>query len=81
MKPSVKLKIILASYAFYMLGGVLSAWFVETNNITGSVIAVVLPTCVGLVCVTLLTQQVQPKKRLPVRRASRVVKQNLKVVR
>jgi len=69
MKTYVKLKIILACYAFYMAGGILSTWFTETNNRTGTIVAIVLPTLIGMLCVTLLTQQVQPrKKRLPVRR-------------
>ena len=67
MKTYTKLKIILACYAFYMAGGILSAWFTETNNRTGTIVAIVLPTLIGMICVTLLTQQVQPpkKKRLP----------------
>jgi hypothetical protein len=74
MKASVKLKIILACYACYMVGGTLSAIFVETNNRTGTIVAIVLPTLVGMICVTLLTQQVQPrKKRLP-RRNVRLVR-------
>ena len=69
MRTPDKLKIILVCYAFYMLGGGLSAWFIETNNRTGTIVAIVLPTLIGMICVTLLTQQVQPrKKRLPVRR-------------
>ena len=66
MKTYVKLKVILACYVCYMIGGTLSAIFVETNNRTGTIVAIVLPTLVGMICVTLLTQQVQPrKKRLP----------------
>lgn len=69
MKQYTKLKIILACYAFYMAGGILSAIFEETNNRTGTIIAVALPTLVAMVCVTILTQQVQPrKKKLPAMR-------------
>ncbi len=74
MNTVVKLKIILACYLFYMLGGILSAIFVETNNQTGTITAIVLPTCISMACVTILTQQVPTKKkRLPPmkRRASR----------
>jgi hypothetical protein len=39
MRTPDKLKIILACYAFYMLGGSLSAWFVETGNRTGTIAA------------------------------------------
>jgi hypothetical protein len=75
MKTVVKLKIILACYAFYMLGGLLSAWFVETNNRTGTIVAIALPTVIGMVCFTLLTQQVQPrKKKLPRRRNVRIAR-------
>jgi len=75
MTTYVKLKVILACYAFYMAGGILSAWFTETNNRTGTIIAIVFPTLVGMICVTLLTQQVQPrKKKLPTRRNVRLVR-------
>lgn len=66
MKQYAKLKIVLACYACYMGGGTLSALFTETNNRTATIIAVVLPTLVAMICVTVLTQQVKPrKKRLP----------------
>jgi hypothetical protein len=75
MKQSVKLKIVLACYAFYMLGGLLSAIFTETNNRIGSIVAIALPTCIGMICVTLLTQQVQHrKKKLPTQRNVRLVR-------
>jgi len=74
MTTYVKLKVILACYGCYMVGGLLSAIFVETNNRTGTIVAIVLPTLVGMICVTLLTQQVQPpKKKLP-RRNVRIVR-------
>jgi hypothetical protein len=63
MKQYTKLKIVLACYAFYMAGGILSAIFEETNNKAGTIIAVALPTLVAMMCVTVLTQP--RKKRLP----------------
>jgi hypothetical protein len=76
MRTPDKLKIILVCYAFYMLGGSLSAWFIETNNRTGTIVAIVLPTLIGMICVSILTRQVQPrkKKRLPARRNVRVAR-------
>ncbi|HEX3642730.1 MAG TPA: hypothetical protein VHV10_15705 [Ktedonobacteraceae bacterium] len=76
MRTPDKLKIILVCYAFYMLGGGLSAWLVETNNRTDTIVAIVLPTLIGMLCITLLTQQVQSrkKKRLPARRNVRIAR-------
>lgn len=70
MKQVVKLKIVLVCYACYMAGGILSALFTETNNRTATIIAVTLPTLVAMLCITVLTQQVKPrKKKLPAMRA------------
>lgn len=75
MKTVVKLKIILACYACYMAGGILSAWFVETNNRTGTIVAIAVPTVIAMICVALLIQQVQPrKKKLPTRRNVRIAR-------
>jgi cyanate permease len=82
MRQVAKLKVVIACYLCYMLGGFLSALFTRTDNWLGSIIALAVPTVVAMICFMVLTQQVQPaKKKLP-SRTSRVVKaRNLKVVR
>ena len=77
MKPHVKLWIVIACYTLYMAGGFLSAWIVMTDNRVGAVLAIVVPTTIVGIYVSMIVNSVQPrKKRLPVRRASR-----MKVVR
>jgi xanthine/uracil/vitamin C permease (AzgA family) len=75
MRHSLRLKSVLASYGFYMVGGFLSAVFVYTNNRVGAVLAVMIPTIIVGIYLSLIVHSVQPrKKRLPVRRASRVAR-------
>lgn len=82
MKPHVKLWIVLFCYSCYMAGGFLSAWLVMQDNRVGAVLAVVIPTTFVGIYLSLVVNAIQPrKKRLPVRRASRVVKPRMKVVR
>ena len=68
MKHAFRLKTVIACYACYMIGGFLSAFFFETNNRTGTIIAIAVPTVFAMSCLVVLTQQVQsPKKQLPIR--------------
>ena len=73
MKHSLRLKAVLAYYVFYMSGGFLSAVFVYTNNRVGAVLAVIVPTIIVGLYMSLIVHSTQPprKKKLP-RRASRV---------
>lgn len=76
---------VMAYYFFYMSGGFLSAVFVYTNNRVGAALAVIIPTIIVGIYLSLAVHSVQPalapaKKKLPVRRAS-VARRNMKVVR
>jgi uncharacterized membrane protein YfcA len=75
MRHSLRLKAVLAYYLFYMVGGFLSAVFVYTNNRVGAVLAVIVPTIIVGLYLSLIVHSVKPaKKKLPVRRASRVAR-------
>ncbi len=70
MKHSLRLKTVLLYYLFYMSGGFLSAVFVYTNNKVGAILAVIVPTIIVGLYLSLIVHSVQPprKKKLPVRR-------------
>jgi cytochrome c oxidase subunit IV len=82
VKHSLRMKTVLLNYLFYMAGGFLSAVFVYTNNRVGAVLAVMIPTIIVGLYLSLIVHSVQPaKKKLPVRRASVARPRNMKVVR
>lgn len=75
MKYLLGLRFALACYGCYLIGGFLSAFLIITNNRVGAALAVLIPTIVVGIVISLVVNQVQPKKKkLPIRRASRISK-------
>jgi len=84
MKHSLRLKIILACYSCYITGGFLSALFTMTGNRVASVLAVMIPTIIVGIYISLVVNQTGARKKpkpLPKRRASVVKPRNVKAVR
>ena len=80
MKHALRFKMALALYSCYILGGFLGSLYVYQDNKVAIVLVVMIPTIALLAYISLISHSVQPKKRLPVRRASRVAR-HLKAVR
>ena len=87
MKHSSRFKVVCACYGFYILGDFLGGSFVLQNNKVALVLIVLIPTIALLAYISMVVHTVQAeptKKRLPVRRASRVAAlkpRKVKVVR
>jgi len=71
-----RFKVVLACYGFYILGDFLGELFVMTSNRVALVLIVLIPTIALLAYISMVVHSTQPtrKKKLPVRRASRVVR-------
>jgi uncharacterized membrane protein YfcA len=68
MKHSVRFKVVCALLFCYLLGTFLGVFFTVQNNRVGIVLEVLIPVILFLAYVSLITQQVQPrKKKLPKR--------------
>ena len=80
MKHALRFKMALALYSCYILGDFLGGLFVLQNNKVALVLVVMIPTILLLAYISLISHSVQPRKRLPVHRASRVAR-HLKAVR
>lgn len=78
-----RFKVVCACYGCYILGDFLGELFIMSGNKVGTVLIVLIPTIALLAYISLIVHSVQPRKRkLPVRRASRVARtRNVKVVR
>ena len=75
MKYLLGFRFVLACYFCYLVGGFLSAFLIITVNRVGAVLAVLVPTIAVGIFISLIVRQVQPrKKKMPVRKASRVSK-------
>ena len=66
MKHSLRFKVVCALLFCYLLGTFFGVLFTIQNNRVGIVLEVMIPIILFLAYVSLVTQQVQPrKKRLP----------------
>ncbi len=74
MKHSSRFYAICACYGYYILGIFLSGLFVLRDNKVALILIVMIPTILFLAYISMVVHSVQPpaKKKLPVRRASRV---------
>lgn len=82
MKHTLRFKIAVACYSCYICGEFLGGLFIHQDNKIAAVAAVLIPTIMLALYIALLSRQVQPrKKKLPVRRASRVVRRNIRIAR
>ena len=84
MRHSSRFKIVVACFSCYILGDFLGELFLLQNNKAAMILVVMIPTILLLCYISMVVHSTQPprKKKLPVRRASRISKpRNLKAVR
>jgi len=76
-----RFKVVLACYGFYILGDFLGGLFLLANNKVALILAVMIPTIALLAYISMVVHSVQPRKKRIPRRASRVARPRMKVVR
>jgi len=75
MKHMLRFRIAVACYSCYVCGEFLGSLFMYQNNKIGVVAVVLIPTIVLFLYISVLSRQVQPrKKKLPTQRNVRLVR-------
>jgi hypothetical protein len=65
MKHMLRFRIAVACYSCYICGQFLGSLFMYQNSKIGAIAAVAIPTLVLFLYISIITRQVQPKKKLP----------------